>query len=201
MGSLWPRPARPVPTGGASAVSRRGLSAVLLVATTLTLLGAWSPEGYAAAPKPKAALDLCKPSEEIITLCHPKGLVFALCGMDRPGEQYVVYREQRGHGPITQFPEDPARYRDEFRFSNSGASSFHTRIRFVRGGVEHYVVDAMAKGGPVFDKHGWPVNATALIVKEPGRTRHYNCPWSDHPSIRHLGYELIPREAFDDEVY
>jgi hypothetical protein len=102
--------------------------------------------------------------------------------------------------PVVQFPEDPARYLEEFRLSNIGASGFETRIRFTRGGATYYVVDAMSKGGPEFDKHGWPMNAIALIVREAGRTRQYNCPWSDNTSIGSLGYDLTPGEAFDENL-
>lgn len=178
------------------------VSPIALVVAVVAVLTSWGPESAVAAPKRKAApaANLCKPDEEIITLCHPKSLVFALCGVDRPDKRYVVYREKRGAGPVVQFPEDAARYLDEFRLSHIGASGFETRIRFTRGGAEHYVVDAMWKGGPEFDKHGWPVNAIALIIREAGRTRQYNCPWSDEASIRRLGYELIPEEAFDESL-
>lgn len=183
-------------------MNRRGMSAAVLVAAALAVLSSWSPKSSAASPRRKTApaMNLCKPDEEVITLCHPKGLVFALCGVDRPDKRHVVYRERRGGGPVVQFPEDSARYLDEFRFSKIGASGVEARIRFTQGGAEHYVVDAMSKGAPEFDAHGWPVNATALIVREGGQTRQYNCPWSDTASIGRLGYELIPREAFDDSL-
>lgn len=161
-----------------------------------------SPVGAAGggALKPRAKVSLCKPAEQVVTSCHPKGLTFALCAADGPKEKYIVYREVRSAGPVRQFPQDPTGQIEQFHYSSEGTSAWEERVRFTLDGAAHYIVSAMGKGGPEFDRHGWPVNATALIVKTGGRFQQYNCAPSDEGSISRPNLDLFPREAFDDDL-
>lgn len=172
--------------------------AVLIAATSFAPSPSSAAPGRTAKPGPEASL--CKPGETVITSCHSKGLTFSLCGMNGPKQTYVVYREARKAGPVRQVPEDPARYAEEFHYSFQGTSAWEERVRFTMDGAPHYIVSAMAKVGIEFDRYGWPANATALIVKDAGRTRQYNCRWSDAAAINQSGWDLIPKEDFDNDL-
>lgn len=178
------------------------MKALVLSVMAMAVAYALSPSNTAAggARTPRAKANLCKPGEHVITSCHPKGMVFSLCGVDGPKEKYVVYREARGGGPVRQFPDDPKRYAEEFHYSAQGASAWEERVRFKMDGADHYIVSAMGKGGPVYDEHGWPGNATALIIMSDGRIRQHNCLVSDDGWIMQPGSPLSPREEFDDDL-
>jgi hypothetical protein len=171
----------------------------LIAGLSALTLAFWSPLAAAAPPSPKPSL--CKPQEQVVTSCHAKGRTWSLCGMDAPSRRYIVYRERAGQGLVTQFPQDEARYSSEFHLSTGPSSGGGDgRVRFRREGIEYYIVDSIHPGAPDFDRHGWPLNGTALIAMGPGKGHKYYCPVSDNTSIRALAYDLLTREEYNFDV-
>lgn len=179
---------------------RRLILSFVAVAASYALSASSTVAGGTPKPKPVAKAGLCRPGEWEVTLCHPKGFTFALCAVDGPSEKYVVYREKRGTGPVKQYPEHPEGQAVQFHYSTEGASGWEERVRFSMDGADYYVISAMSKGGPIFERHGWPVNASALIIKARGRLQQHNCSREDDGWISQPNLDLFPREEFDESL-